>query len=63
MQGIDYLYRKTIQITIEQRKKSSFMGRFGGGWNWELGLQIGSSSVIINLLVLSIRISVGGRYV
>ena len=58
--GVDYLYRKTIQITIEQRKKNSFMGRFGGGWHYELGLQVGNSDLIINLLVLSIRIHIGG---
>lgn len=57
----DYLYRKTIQITIEQRKKNSWMGRFGGGWNWEFGLQVGGSDLIINLLVLSIKFHIGDR--
>lgn len=43
------------------------MGRFGGGWQWELGFQTGSLSpqqlkeygftLIINLLVASIRIN------
>lgn len=62
--NIDYLYRKsiTISIVVEQRKKSSFMGRFGGGWNWELGFVLGHD-LIINLLVMSIRVSVrmGGK--
>lgn len=30
--------------------------RFGGGWNYKLGLQIGGSTVIIDLLFGSIRI-------
>ena len=60
MWNVNYLYRKTLQITIEQRRKSSPMGRFGGGWNWELGLLIGNSDLIINLLVLSIRVHIGG---
>ena len=55
---IDFLYSFTIQITIAQRKRNTFGGRFGGGWNWELGLQIGRSESIINLLVLSIRIGI-----
>lgn len=54
---IDYLYRKRFTITFEQRKKSSYMGRFGGGWNWELGFQICSDNLIINLLVMSIKVS------
>ena len=57
---IEYLYSGTITITIEQRKRHTFGGRFGGGWNWELGLQIGARDIILNLLVLSIRIHVGG---
>ena len=35
---------------------SEGLGRFGGGWNIELGLQIGGSTVIINLIFCSIRI-------
>lgn len=53
---VDYLYRLTLKVDFEQRKKSSPMGRFGGGWNWELGFQIGKSDIIINLLVMSIRV-------
>jgi hypothetical protein len=26
------------------------MGRFGGGWNYNLGFQIGSKTVILNLI-------------
>lgn len=26
------------------------MGRFGGGWNYNLGIQVGSKSVIVNLI-------------
>lgn len=33
------------------------MGRFGGGWNWNLGIQVGSSTVILNLLWGSVRIN------
>lgn len=33
------------------------MGRFGGGWNWSLGFVAGGSTVIFNLLVMSVRVS------
>jgi len=34
---------------------SDLWGRFGGGWNWKVGIQVGGSSVIITLLTFSIR--------
>ena len=38
-------------------------GRFGGGWEWELGIQAGRGfrTVIINLGVASLRIVRPGR--
>lgn len=33
------------------------MGRFGGGWNWSLGFEASSTTVILNLLFGYIRIS------
>jgi hypothetical protein len=39
-----------------QRKNARGWSRFGGGWDMELGIQIGGSSIIINMLVCSIRI-------
>jgi len=35
---------------------SKLLGRFGGGWNWCLGLEAGGRTLIINLLVFSIRV-------
>jgi hypothetical protein len=35
----------------------SGLGRFGGGWNFCLGIEIGSNSAIINLGLGLIRIS------
>lgn len=45
-----------VYISFNMRKKSEIFGRFGGGWNWQLGFQIGGSTIIINLLVASVRI-------
>ena len=47
-----------IKIQVEWRKKSNFWGRFGGGWNWHVGIQAGGRSIIISLLVLMIYISI-----
>jgi hypothetical protein len=33
------------------------MGRFGGGWDYKLGIDIGGSCVIINLVWGLIRIN------
>lgn len=35
------------------------MGRFGGGWHWKLGVAVGEKSVIIDLILGSIRINWG----
>ena len=47
-----------LEITVELRKgqKHNPWGRFGGGWNWELGFQASSRTVIINWLIGSTRI-------
>jgi hypothetical protein len=39
------------------RSKENLMGRFGGGWNWNLGFQASGSTLILNLLVASLRIT------
>jgi hypothetical protein len=55
----EYLIKRTIIIsrlktTIKMRSAKTFWGRFGGGWNWKIGIQAGGKTVIVSLLVLSI---------
>ena len=45
------------RVVYQHRSKDNLMGRFGGGWNWEVGVQVGRSTVIVNLLVASLRFS------
>ena len=45
------------EIIVEKRSKDNFWGRFGGGWNWDLGFQIGGRTLIINWLIGSIIIN------
>lgn len=42
-----------IEITFLWRSRK-VLGRFGGGWNWNLGFQAGGNTLILNLLVFSI---------
>jgi len=45
-----------LRIVFHWQSRNSFWGRFGGGWNWELGFAAGGRTVIINLLIASLRI-------
>jgi len=59
--GIDRVVRKLkigrVRIKYERRFKSNLWGRFGGGWNWKVGVQAGGNTVIIDLLVAMLRIT------
>jgi len=39
------------------------LGRFGGGWDYKLGIMIGGNTIIIDVLVGSIRIIGGNKWV
>jgi hypothetical protein len=44
------------EFRFTMRRADGFMGRFGGGWNWKLGIQVGSwRSWILSLLVAELR--------
>ena len=47
-----------LSIRIEHRHPSKLWGRFGGGWQWKLGVQVsqGWGAVILNFLVFTVRI-------
>ncbi len=52
-----------FEFVYERKDKSSLMGRFGGGWNWELGFRAGGKTVILLLLIASLRITyLGGSW-
>lgn len=57
----EYVFNKTYiflgrKFRFQQKRKGCLMGRVGGGWDIEFGVQIGGSSIIVNLFVMSIRI-------
>jgi hypothetical protein len=45
-----------IGVELHWQAKSNLWGRFGGGWDWELGFQAGESTIILNLLIFSVRL-------
>jgi hypothetical protein len=47
--------RPRLRVTYLHTKPGALMGRFGGGWQWKLGLQAGGRTLIVNLLVASLR--------
>jgi hypothetical protein len=40
-----------LKITFSWRSRKDWMGRFGGGWQWKLGIQVGGSTVLLSLLI------------
>ncbi len=52
-------------VKLQNRGPDAHMGRFGGGWDRQLGIQLGrnglSGTVIVNLWRGSVRIDPAGR--
>ena len=46
-----------VVIKYHWRSKENLFGRFGGGWNWKLGVSGGDTTVIVDCLVFSLRFS------
>jgi len=44
-----------LKIKYKHKPKNETWGRFGGGWNWIVGIQAGGSCLTVNLLVASLR--------
>lgn len=45
-----------LHLTYERRGSHQTMGRFGGGWNWKLGLQWSRTCCLISLLVVTVEL-------
>lgn len=44
-----------LAVAFEWKSRKCALGRFGGGWNWELGFMAGGNTVMLNMLVCSLR--------
>lgn len=52
------IWTKPFSINVHWRHPHYSFGRFGGGWNWELGFQWGGGTLLINCLTFTIRINI-----
>jgi hypothetical protein len=46
-----------VKFVFKWRAAPGPFGRFGGGWNWALGLKAGGSTVMLHMLVAMFRVS------
>lgn len=46
-----------LKINFDIHNNKGLMGRFGGGWNWKLGIQVGGRTIVLSLLVAELSIS------
>jgi hypothetical protein len=47
-----------LSVALRWRSRKCFMGRFGGGWNWKIGVAWSRSCIIADLLVFSVQLRV-----
>lgn len=58
------VHRKTyykigrLEVIFSRCIKKSQMGPLGGGWRWKLGVQVGSSCFHLDLITISVRVSI-----
>ena len=50
-----------VTATFRWRSKKNNWGRFGGGWNWKLGVTIGSTTAVVHLLIAEISFCYSGE--
>lgn len=50
-----------LRVTWLHRTSDELHGRFGGGWQWKLGVQAGGRSAVVSLLVAELKVSWGRR--
>lgn len=46
-----------LRVRFSWRSRKNLGGRFGGGWNWKLGLTAGGRTVAIHLLVAEVSVT------
>ena len=46
-----------LHVRLSWRDASGLMGRFGGGWNYKLGVQVGVTTVIVSLILFSVSLT------
>jgi len=49
-----------LSIRFRWRSRKAFLGRFGGCWNWKVGVQWSSRLILFSLLVAELTIEKRG---
>lgn len=49
---------KRIEVGFSIRSSKCPFGRFGAGWNWKLGIQIGGRTILISLIIAELMLSI-----
>lgn len=49
---------RRLEVAFTARSSAGHMGRFGGGWNWKLGVQIGGTTALFSLLIAELSITI-----
>lgn len=47
-----------LAIRFSWRSSKNLMGRFGGGWNWNVGIVASRNAVLFHLLVCTLRFDI-----
>lgn len=42
---------------IHWRRGDGIMGRFGGGWSWQLGIVVGGTTILFHLVFFTLTVS------
>ena len=50
-----------LKVRFHLRSAKSYMGRFGGGWNWKIGVQWEKTTVIISMLVAELIFTIAKK--
>lgn len=44
-------------VKFSFRSSKNLWGRFGGGWNWKVGIQAGGTTIVFSLLICEVVIN------
>jgi hypothetical protein len=47
-----------LRARFTWRRSANLWGRFGGGWNWKVGIQVGGRTAIVSLLVADLAFDI-----
>lgn len=46
-----------MKVAWTRKPSTAYMGRFGGGWQWAVGVKVGGRTILVECLVGTLRIT------